>query len=209
MKIIKSILLVVSVFLAQQSFAHPFYYDVGVLNLKIEQSSEARITSYTVGSATFVTNIPKTDFSATNKVIVIGVGVDINDSFSAEVRYGKSLSDSDYSGTNHVPSKVKVRNFFSSSLVGKAQLSDAFEIFGKIGVASIDEVTTYTELSVFGAAGSTTEYDRFDLSYGVGAKYKFSDTSAVRFEYDSYHDTKLGGATIEASGFGVFYESDF
>ncbi len=212
MKIIKSILLVVSVFLAQQSFASPFYYTVGAINMKIEQNIPGQTILVPVSATQSIafTNAD-TNFSAKAYVVTVGVGAKINDNFSAEVRYGKSLSDSDYSGTNHLPSKLRIRNFLSAALIGKVQLSGDFEVFGKLGMASIDEVTEFTTTTAFANSGDIAENDRFDFSYGVGVKYKISDTNAVRLEYDNYHDSTIDftNGTIEASGFGVYYESDF
>ncbi|MGE0332017.1 MAG: outer membrane beta-barrel protein [Ramlibacter sp.] len=74
------------------------------------------------------------------------------------------------------------------SLVGKAPLTPAFSLLGKVG-------TTYGRTETTSAAGSgvTAGSDNgFGLSYGIGASYDFTPNVAVTVNWDS-HDFRFAG----------------
>lgn len=71
---------------------------------------------------------------------------------------------------------------FNLSLVGRAPLSEQFDVFGKIG-------TTYgrTRTSGFSGLGvQTGKEDGFGMSYGVGARWSFNPQWAAVIEWESH-----------------------
>ncbi len=73
-------------------------------------------------------------------------------------------------------------------LVGKAPLTPAFSLLGKIG-------TTYGRTSTTSAAGSGVAAgsdNGFGLSYGIGASYDFTPNVAATINWDS-HDFRFAG----------------
>lgn len=71
---------------------------------------------------------------------------------------------------------------FNLSLIGRAPLSEQFDLFGKVG-------TTYsrTKTSGFAATGVRTGSESgFGLSYGVGARWAFSPQWAAVVEWENH-----------------------
>lgn len=71
---------------------------------------------------------------------------------------------------------------FNLSLVGRAPLSEQFDVFGKVG-------TTYGRTRTAGASGlgvQTGKEDGFGLSYGLGARWSFTPQWAAVIEWESH-----------------------
>jgi OOP family OmpA-OmpF porin len=71
---------------------------------------------------------------------------------------------------------------FNLSLVGRAPLSEQFDIFGKLG-------TTYGRTKTSGLAVTgvqTGKEDGFGLSYGLGARWAFTPQLAAVVEWESH-----------------------
>lgn len=71
---------------------------------------------------------------------------------------------------------------FNLSLVGRAPLSEQFDLFGKVG-------TTYGRTRTSGASGlgvRTGKEDGFGLSYGLGARWAFTPQWAAVVEWESH-----------------------
>lgn len=89
------------------------------------------------------------------------------------------------------------------SLVGKAPLSPAFSLLGKVG-------TTYGRTKTTSAAGSgvTAGSDNgFGLSYGIGASYDFTPNVAATINWDS-HDFRFAGGRdpVRMTSVGLQYK---
>jgi opacity protein-like surface antigen len=71
---------------------------------------------------------------------------------------------------------------FNLSLVGRAPLSEQFDLFGKVG-------TTYGRTRTSGTSGlgvQTGKEDGFGLSYGLGARWAFTPQWAAVLEWESH-----------------------
>jgi OmpA-OmpF porin, OOP family len=91
---------------------------------------------------------------------------------------------------------------FNLSLVGRAPLSEQFDLFGKVG-------TTYgrTRTSGFSGLGvQTGKEDGFGLSYGVGARWSFNPQWAAVIEWES-HKFKFsdGDEAVKMTTVGLQY----
>lgn len=89
------------------------------------------------------------------------------------------------------------------SLVGKAALTPAFSLLGKVG-------TTYGRTKTTSAAGSgvTAGSDNgFGLSYGIGASYDFTPNVAATINWDS-HDFRFAGGRdpVRMTSVGLQYK---
>ena len=89
------------------------------------------------------------------------------------------------------------------SLVGKAPLSPAFSLLGKVG-------TTYGRTQTTSAAGSGVAAgsdNGFGLSYGIGASYDFTPNMAATVNWDS-HDFRFAGGRdpVRMTSVGLQYK---
>ena len=71
-------------------------------------------------------------------------------------------------------------------------ITDYFELFGRLGWAKFDETATASSVNVSDSGSG--------LSYGLGAKYKFNKNMNLNLDYMVYYPTKnsisLNGYTI-------------
>ena len=105
-------------------------------------------------------------------------GYRINPNFAVEVGYtdlGKASASEIGVGTASIESSG-----FEVLAVGIAPISPQWSLYGKVGLFSWD-------LDVKGTGGSLSESGN-ELTYGFGASYDFSRTTALRLEYQSYTD---------------------
>lgn len=91
---------------------------------------------------------------------------------------------------------------FNLSLVGRAPLSDQFDVFGKVG-------TTYGRTrtsAVMGTGVQTGKEDGFGLSYGLGARWAFTPQWAAVVEWEN-HRFKFsdGNADVKLTTVGLQY----
>lgn len=91
---------------------------------------------------------------------------------------------------------------FNLSLVGRAPLSEQFDIFGKVG-------TTYGRTRTSGVEGTgvrTGREDGFGLSYGLGARWAFSPQWAAVVEWER-HNFRFADGTdpVKMTTVGVQY----
>jgi OOP family OmpA-OmpF porin len=83
---------------------------------------------------------------------------------------------------------------FQVAAVGTYSINDKFDLFGKLGVASIS-----AEESGTGAAASLSGSDRTtNLMFGVGGQYNFNQHWGIRLQYEDF-----GKAKYTPSVFGV------
>lgn len=91
---------------------------------------------------------------------------------------------------------------FNLSLIGRAPLSEQFDLFGKVG-------TTYGRTKTSGFVGTgvrTGKEDGFGLSYGVGARWAFSPQWAAVVEWEN-HRFKFadGNSDVKLTTVGLQY----
>jgi OOP family OmpA-OmpF porin len=77
--------------------------------------------------------------------------------------------------------------------VGILPVADKFSLLGKVGISSMQESMDplTTAFSTTGAVTTVTGH-KTDVTYGVGAKYDFTDSIFARVDLDSYN---VGNAT--------------
>lgn len=91
---------------------------------------------------------------------------------------------------------------FNLSLVGRAPLTEQFDLFGKVG-------TTYGRTRTSGVLGTgvkTGKEDGFGLSYGLGARWAFTPQWAAVVEWEN-HKFKFsdGDADVKLTTVGLQY----
>jgi OOP family OmpA-OmpF porin len=74
-------------------------------------------------------------------------------------------------------------NGWDLTAVGILPVSDKFSLLGKIGIADMQEKATTQRAGVSSSTSST----KTDLTYGIDAKYDFTDTIFMRVGLDSYN----------------------
>ena len=96
--------------------------------------------------------------------------------------------------------KVKLSNAYGIYLKPKANVSDAVELFGRVGYTHAkfkgDATVTIPGVGTFSDSASSSDGG---FSYGVGANFKFSPTAYVGVDYMHYY--KKDG--VKAEGFTV------
>jgi opacity protein-like surface antigen len=97
---------------------------------------------------------------------------------------------------------VKLKNAYGVYLKPKANLSDAFEVFGRVGYthASFKADATVTIPGVGSQSASDSGSDG-GFSYGLGANFKFNPTTYVGVDYMHYY--KKDGVTLDGLTVGV------
>lgn len=175
------------------------------------QSSDTSASSgyglYAPGNRYIGLNAGQSDFSLGNGTGLFGsdrrttayniyAGSYFNNNFGFEIGY------TDFGKINRAGGSTKADGI-NLSLVGRAPMSGAFNLLGKVG-------TTYGRTEVSSAAGSGvaagSESD-FGWSYGVGAEYVFNPQLSAVLQYDE-HNLKFAGGDrnrISATTLGLRY----
>lgn len=177
--------------LALPSFADNFYVFGDVGNGKMEIDAEDDYT-----------------FSKTDTTFSFGAGYEFNKFAALEVAYRDlgEIKDSgfysdgvdDYFYTSKLSATA-----LQASLVGKLPISDDFNLFGRVGVASIDAdyVGTASYADGNNPAPDKSSESKTRALVGVGASYNLTEQLAIRAEYNQYEkwdDTKLSALTVGA-----------
>jgi OOP family OmpA-OmpF porin len=81
--------------------------------------------------------------------------------------------------------------------VGTLPVTDQFGLLGKLGVANVTNKVTATASNGAVSASATTTGTKTALTYGVGAKYDFSNALFGRFDVDNI---SVGDATTSSRG---------
>jgi len=132
------------------------------------------------------------------------MGSFINNYLALEARVGFGLSDStvtisriDTTLGHEIIEQYEydVENIFAFYLLGNIPVSNRFDIYGLVGMSSVDVETTInsteihmatsTEVASFNDTNSATENG---LSYGLGASFKVAGKTSLNLEYMSYLD---------------------
>lgn len=133
------------------------------------------------------------DGSETKTTYMIGGGYRINEIFSAEVAYrdlGK-ISDSDEYSSESVGF-----NAIQASVLAAHAFSDAFSLYGRIGMAKVSLDVT------------STDFDSISLSknkcfIGFGGRFALNENLGIRLEYNQYD--KFEELELSASTIGIDY----
>jgi len=129
--------------------------------------------------------------------LVVRMGSFINDYLAVEGRIGFGLSDDKTTGSGtdavlgdfNASLGLDIESLFGFYVLGVMPVSSGFDLYGLIGVSSIDFGLTANlntaNLGSISATGSETENG---LSYGVGTSIGMGENSSLNLEYMSYLD---------------------
>jgi predicted porin len=101
-------------------------------------------------------------------------GYKFTNNLSAEGTY-TSLGDMHKNGENADISAISV------DAVGSMQLTEKFDIFGKVGAMR------------WSSQNTTGDRDGFGVTYGVGAKMRMSESTRIRAEWEQYPGIETSG----------------
>ncbi len=136
----------------------------------------------------------------------LGVGYQLNKNFGVEgsyVDFGKSDMTASALGVGLNAGTMKASGF-GIAAIGSLPVSDAVELFGKIGYNSI-KVTT-SPSAPFAALGAlASSYTNNKASFGLGAKFNLSKELALRAQYEDFGSMKANatGASTKATMFSL------
>ena len=121
----------------------------------------------------------------------LDVGYQVNRNFAVEGGYiGSSNQTYNASGGNlggAISSSANISGW-DLKAVGLLPVANRFSLLGKLGVADISE-----SVSVTGPGGTAyLNGSKTDVTYGIGAKYDFTDAFSGRFDIDRY---SIGSST--------------
>jgi len=115
--------------------------------------------------------------------------------------FGLELGYTDFGKIERAGGRTKAQGI-NLSLVGRAPITQSFNVFGKLG-------TTYgrTEVSSAGFGVAAGKETGFGLSYGIGAEYSFNPQLSAVLQYDE-HKLKFAGGDkdrVNATTVGLRY----
>lgn len=145
-------------------------------------AEEGFYAGFNVGRTT--SNLSVVGVATANKATVAGIlaGYQYNKNLAVEVEYtgvGKVSAPGALTGKSDA---------LSLSAVGIMPMSDAFSVYGKLGLAR----TTTTATSIPAAVTGKT---RTGLTYGLGLQYNVTPAVGIRAGYDRY-DAEVTGAGV-------------
>ncbi len=134
----------------------------------------------------------------------IGAGYDFNKFLAVEVAY-RDLGDVTDRGIefDNVGEYSYVDKYtttaLQASVVGKLPISDEFNVYGRVGLASLD--VEYTSTVSYENGSDTGSVSKTRALFGIGASFDVTSQLAVRAEYNQYAkwgDLKLSALTVGA-----------
>lgn len=148
-------------------------------------ADEGFYAGFNVGRTT--SNVTVTGAATANKATVAGIlaGYQYNKNLAIEVEYtgaGKFNSPGNLTGKTDA---------LSLSAVGIMPMSDAFSVYGKLGLARTTTTAT---------AAAATGKSRTGLTYGLGLQYNVTPAVGIRAGYDRY-DSEITGAGVTGGKF--------
>ena len=161
-------------------------------------SPGASYVGLNIGSSNFSLGNGFGPFASDNKDTVYNIytGTFFTPNFGFEAGY-TNFGKIDRAGGNTKAQGINL------SLVGRAPITQSFNIFGKLG-------TTYgrTEVSAFPGTGiASGKENGFGVSYGIGAEYSFNPQLSAVLQYDE-HKLKFAGDgrdSVNATTVGLRY----
>ena len=173
------------------AMADNFYIfgDVGQIKFELDGSSDSKL-------------------SKTDTTFSIGAGYDFNKFLAVEVAYrdlGEAVeSGSDFDGVDDYDYVDKIGvTALQASVVGKLPISEVFNVYGRVGLASLD--AEYESREYYADGINPKPYSESESKtralFGIGASFDVTSQLAVRAEYNQYakwDDLKLSALTVGA-----------
>ena len=105
-------------------------------------------------------------------------------------------------GVATATAKVKLKNAYGIYVKPKTNVSDALEVFGRLGYTHASfKADATVSLPGVGSQSFSDSGSEGGVSYGLGANYKFSPTTYVGVDYMRYY--KKDGVTVDGFTVGV------
>lgn len=146
--------------------------------------------------------------SKTDTTFSIGAGYDFNQFLAVEVAY-RDLGEvadrgSDFDGVDDYDFVDKMgATALQASVVGKLPISEVFNVYGRVGLASLD--AEYESREYYADGNNPDPYSDSESKtralFGVGASFDITSQLALRAEYNQYakwDDLKLSALTVGA-----------
>lgn len=148
-------------------------------------------------------------YDETKTGFTLGGGYKFNDTFAVEVAYRnlgeiKEREYEDLGGGDYYEENFK--NEFSAlqvSLVAGFPVSEAVNLYGRLGYADIDLDYSFSDVEVIDGSESTFSgsgtLSKSKVLFGIGASYSVSDAFSLRAEYGQYgkfEDIKISSFTL-------------
>lgn len=135
-------------------------------------------------------------------VVILTGGYRVNTNLAAEIGlYLPGYTKIDYGSGNTVTAK---QNAFKVAVVGTLPLGEKFEVFGKVGFASI-----YGEQDGTGIYSTTYSERTSNVMAGFGGQFNISNKFALRLQYESLGQRKLAPSAtavdISVTSLGLLY----
>ena len=124
-------------------------------------------------------------------VVRVLIGNDFHENFAVEGMAGFGANDGSGTNASGIPYNMHMDSVFGIYLKPKAKISEAAEVFGRIGYVNI--TMTGTE------RGSSNSASVGTGSYGVGVSFTLNRTTAINADFMSYSNKngeKLDGVTL-------------
>jgi len=173
------------------AMAEGFYVfgDVGQGKMELDSSNDSKLS--------------KTDTSFS-----VGAGYDYNKFLAIELAY-RDLGEvadrgSDFNGVDNYNFVDKIGiTALQASVVGKLPISDVFNVYGRLGLASLD--ADYESREYYADGNNPSPYSdstsKTKAVFGLGASFDVTSQLALRAEYSQYakwDDLKLSSLTVGA-----------
>jgi OOP family OmpA-OmpF porin len=144
--------------------------------------------------------------SKTDTTFSIGAGYDFNKFLGVEVAYrdlGEAVDrGSDFDGVDDYDYVDKIGvTALQASVVGKLPISEVFNVYGRVGLASLDAEYSSVETYDDGIDEDSGSESKTRALFGIGASFDVTSQLAVRAEYNQYakwDDLKLSALTVGA-----------
>ena len=141
--------------------------------------------------------------SETDTAYSFGAGFELNQFAAIEVAYRDFGSGKDTgTGSDNLGDYIWTDTFsataLQASVVGKLPVSDAFNVYGRLGFGNIDVETEYDD----GGLIDRKSASKTKALIGVGASFNITPEFALRAEYSQYakwDDLKLSALTVGAT----------
>ena len=167
---------------------------VGLL-VALPVSAEGIYVFGDAGRSTFAVDVEGWDFSRKDSTYAVGLGYELNQTFSFELAY-RDLGKVEF---NFGDSKSQADgSTIQASVLAKYPVSPAVNIFGRAGISRLDYETSYQYPDFPDERGSETKNKAF---YGLGATYAVNEKISLRAEYNrhaEWDDVIISTMTIGA-----------
>lgn len=134
----------------------------------------------------------------------LGLGYNINNTFTLEFAYRDLMSFSERENYEDVEYRQDTDvTALQLSVLANYPLNEKLKIYSRLGVGWLDIESDYSE-NVWGESDSESSSEsETKAMFGIGTRYAFTETLAVRFEYSRFAD--IEETTLSSLSVGLSY----